>query len=211
LNIGKCELCGKEKEYKYKSLIKRFCSYKCSNTYKWDELRAKGETTDITCEVCSKVFSLLNSVLKVREQGDKKVKYCSQKCMGIAALKAKPRNCLTCGKAFLTTRNYYCSKACVAVTRTNKAKGKEDGFWLENGYKILYLGHGSEIESIKEHIHIMQNHLGRKLNDDEVVHHKNEIKTDNRIENLQVMTKSEHSTYHRNKNITDGKNLFGRK
>ena len=29
--IKKCEYCGKEKEYKYPSQAKRFCSYKCSN------------------------------------------------------------------------------------------------------------------------------------------------------------------------------------
>lgn len=34
-----------------------------------------------------------------------------------------------------------------------------------------------------EHRYIMEQYLGRKLEQDEVVHHVNEDKTDNRIEN----------------------------
>ena len=43
---------------------------------------------------------------------------------------------------------------------------------------------------------VMESYLGRYLTKDEVVHHKSEIKTDNRITNLQVMTKSDHRKLH---------------
>ena len=57
---------------------------------------------------------------------------------------------------------------------------------------------------LQEHRYIMEQYLGRKLTDNEVVHHINGIKNDNQIENLQVMTKKEHATFHRkNKNIGD--------
>jgi len=47
-----------------------------------------------------------------------------------------------------------------------------------------------------EHRVVMEKVLGRKLADDEVVHHRNEKKDDNRPENLEVMTNVEHSTSH---------------
>lgn len=50
---------------------------------------------------------------------------------------------------------------------------------------------------ITEHRKVMEDHLGRKLNRDEVVHHKNEDPTDNRLENLQLVTKVEHGRIHK--------------
>ena len=51
-------------------------------------------------------------------------------------------------------------------------------------------------ETINEHRLIMERHLGRKLNSNEVVHHKNDNPRDNRIENLELTTFSEHAKYH---------------
>lgn len=42
----------------------------------------------------------------------------------------------------------------------------------------------------------MEEYLGRKLADNEIVHHINGNKKDNRIENLQVMDKLEHIKMH---------------
>ena len=50
---------------------------------------------------------------------------------------------------------------------------------------------------VPEHRLIVEKHLGRYLTKDEVIHHINEIKTDNRIENLRVMGWGEHSSLHR--------------
>lgn len=50
--------------------------------------------------------------------------------------------------------------------------------------------------AIKQHRYVMEAKLGRKLSANEVVHHKNGNKTDNRPENLELMKFGEHSTHH---------------
>lgn len=47
-----------------------------------------------------------------------------------------------------------------------------------------------------EHRIVMEEYLGRKLEDDEIVHHIDEIKNHNLIENLELCLKSVHISYH---------------
>lgn len=49
---------------------------------------------------------------------------------------------------------------------------------------------------VLHHRVVMENSLGRLLTKEEVVHHLNGNKHDNRIENLEVMTAKEHSLLH---------------
>lgn len=49
---------------------------------------------------------------------------------------------------------------------------------------------------IMEHDLIMECLIGRHLKNDEIVHHKNKIRDDNRKENLQLMTFKEHARLH---------------
>lgn len=44
---------------------------------------------------------------------------------------------------------------------------------------------------------LMESILGRKLKKTEVAHHINTIRNDNRPENLRVMSRSDHTSFHR--------------
>lgn len=68
-----------------------------------------------------------------------------------------------------------------------------------DGYRALYYPdypHSNNEGYVMEHVYIMEQHIGRLLHDNECVHHKNFDRADNRIENLQLMTKQEHMSYH---------------
>lgn len=54
----------------------------------------------------------------------------------------------------------------------------------------------SKTKTKDEHRIVMEQKLGRELTSNEIVHHKNESKKDNDPDNLEVMTRAEHSKLH---------------
>jgi hypothetical protein len=81
--------------------------------------------------------------------------------------------------------------------------------WLKYGDPMVSLGRNRQtkeyVRTSKYHpmkrlqrLHrvIMEQHLGRTLHDNEVVHHRNGDRLDNRIDNLEVMTLREHARHH---------------
>ena len=71
---------------------------------------------------------------------------------------------------------------------------------MRNGYEMVYMPTHHRADStgcVYEHIVIAERKLGRKLRDGECVHHLNEIRNDNREENLIVFkTKADHAAFH---------------
>ena len=68
-----------------------------------------------------------------------------------------------------------------------------------DGYITVYVPnhpYATKDGYVMEHILAMEKHIGRYITRDEVVHHINHVRDDNRIENLQLMTFKEHARLH---------------
>lgn len=110
--------------------------------------------------------------------------------------------CVHCGASIsakrLRRQAQYCSVKCYRAAdhrrryrsqRTQEIKGRT----IANGYIYWTFG---RYRDIAEHRVLMEQHIGRELLPSEHVHHRNGIRHDNRIENLELLSRSEHSRLH---------------
>ena len=102
------------------------------------------------------------------------------------------RVCAQCPNLLRPSQQKYCSKECQAKGQFGVPK--KTGIALDQkGYVRIRYG---EHKGRREHVVIMEERLGRKLAPNEMVHHKNEIYWDNDPDNLELKTKSQHSSDH---------------
>lgn len=116
---------------------------------------------------------------------------------------AQYTNCINCKeeiRTFPSRPRKYCSYHCQQKFRWKNYKSKG---WIDGSYRKIKVNG----KSIREHRQIMEILIGRKLLPTEAVHHKNGNKLDNRLENLELMTRSEHTRMH---NLERNEKYFGK-
>lgn len=117
--------------------------------------------------------------------------------------KLEDKTCPHCGTLFkpLRTTSKYCSRPCVWANNGRPITQTEQWWVSHKGYingRVLVDG---AWKAVKQHRHVMEKHLDRPLQKNEDVHHINGVKSDNRVENLELMTHGEHATEHNNSRV----------
>ena len=115
--------------------------------------------------------------------------------------KIQDRRCNECGKVYRPKReaSKYCSRVCQWKNNgKNLGQGIDhETWWLDShGYITGRVWRGGKCIRIRQHRWVVEQHLSRPLSRWEIPHHINGVKTDNRIENLELKGYGEHSSYH---------------
>ena len=162
------------------AVARKHCSKECQNESQ------RGLRARVSCATCGKQFDVWPS-----QSGERWKHYCSRECAGTTRSAREIRQCEQCGvdievrvgsKVKAVREKRFCSRECVYESRRVG--------WHKNqhGYIWKQVGVGKSKKMIIQHRQIMEEHLGRPLLPHENVHHKNGVRDDNRLENLELWT-----------------------
>jgi hypothetical protein len=130
-------------------------------------------------------------------------RYCSPTCYHLAQKESIPEvPCRHCGRSFRpkVRRAGALQTLCSAACQAGFQVGENHPRWTGGrgidaaGYVRVRVAPNTYQ---REHRTVMEAQTGRRLGSDEVVHHKNRVKTDNREENLETLSRQEHAQRHR--------------
>ena len=144
----------------------------------------------IICYICKKKF-------KIFPYRKNTIKYCSRKCKHIGQ---KEQQGFWKGKKLSKKHIRNLSKSHKGkFTGSNSPQWKGGRIKDEKGYIRIYKPNHPFCNPngyIYEHRFVLEQKIGRILTTNEIAHHINEIRDDNRPENLKLFNKSTHPSYH---------------
>ena len=120
--------------------------------------------------------------------------------------------CRYCGAERQTHRTgalpVYCGRACRA---DDERKGREQpSRYMQAGYWMLRWNEGGKYVYQFEHRRVWEDANG-SIPDGHCIHHRNGIKTDNRLGNLELMSVPEHISHHKRKYHSRAEELEARR